>query len=151
MTQRSRQVKHARRLKALQWAIALAIGSSVCSSALAMRVGHSRVVSVPGAPLQFTYVQANPTASTPRRSFQIVRVPQYGNLTLGGQLNALPWDGSSGGVIALDVARTMNFAGHGFVIVQPSEEVPVGGVGGQGSGEQAGQGGVGGVLGGFLR
>uniref|UniRef100_UPI0028A79A8B type IV pilus assembly protein FimV n=1 Tax=Achromobacter insolitus TaxID=217204 RepID=UPI0028A79A8B len=52
MTQRSRQVKHARRLKALQWAIALAIGSSVCSSALAMRVGHSRVVSVPGAPLQ---------------------------------------------------------------------------------------------------
>ena len=52
MTQRSRQVKHARRLKALQWAIALAIGSSVCGSAAAMRVGHSRVVSVPGAPLQ---------------------------------------------------------------------------------------------------
>ncbi|MGE8613848.1 MAG: FimV family protein, partial [Achromobacter veterisilvae] len=52
MTQRSRQVKHARRLKALQWAIALAIGSSVCGSAMAMRVGHSRVVSVPGAPLQ---------------------------------------------------------------------------------------------------
>ncbi|WP_291386497.1 MULTISPECIES: FimV family protein, partial [Achromobacter] len=54
MTQRSRHVKHARRLKALQWAIALAIGSSVCGSALAMRVGHSRVVSVPGAPLQAT-------------------------------------------------------------------------------------------------
>ncbi|CAB3911522.1 hypothetical protein LMG26858_04761 [Achromobacter anxifer] len=52
MTQRSRQVKHARRLKALQWAIALAIGTSVCSTAMAMRVGHSRVVSVPGAPLQ---------------------------------------------------------------------------------------------------
>ncbi|WOB75989.1 FimV/HubP family polar landmark protein [Achromobacter xylosoxidans] len=52
MTQRSRQVKHARRLKALQWAIALAIGASACSPALAMRVGHSRVVSAPGAPLQ---------------------------------------------------------------------------------------------------
>ncbi len=52
MTQRSRHVKHARRLKTLQWAIALAIGSSMCSSALAMRVGHSRVVSAPGAPLQ---------------------------------------------------------------------------------------------------
>ena len=52
MTQRSRQVKHARRLKALQWAIALAIGASACSPALAMRVGHSRVVSAPGTPLQ---------------------------------------------------------------------------------------------------
>lgn len=52
MTQRSRQVKHARRLKALQWAIALAIGAGACSPALAMRVGHSRVVSAPGTPLQ---------------------------------------------------------------------------------------------------
>ena len=41
-----------RRLKALQWAVALALGTSVCGSAYAMRVGHSRVVSVPGAPLQ---------------------------------------------------------------------------------------------------
>jgi len=48
-------------------------------------------------------------------------------------------------------AFTMGFAGRGFVIVQPSEEVPVTGVSGQGSGQQAGQGGVGGVLGGFLR
>ncbi len=75
-------------------------------------VGTSATSFVPGAPLQFTYEQANPTASTPRRSFQVVRVPQYGNLTLGGQLNALPWDGQSGGVIALDVARTMDFAGQ---------------------------------------
>ena len=52
MTQRSRQVMQARRLKALQWAVALALGTSVCGSAYAMRVGHSRVVSVPGAPLQ---------------------------------------------------------------------------------------------------
>lgn len=52
MTQRSCQVKHARRLKALQWAIALAIGAGACSPALAMRVGHSRVVSAPGMPLQ---------------------------------------------------------------------------------------------------
>ena len=52
MTQRSRQVMQARRLKAPQWAVALALGTSVCGSAYAMRVGHSRVVSVPGAPLQ---------------------------------------------------------------------------------------------------
>jgi uncharacterized protein (AIM24 family) len=48
-------------------------------------------------------------------------------------------------------AFTMGFAGRGFVIVQPSEEVPVSGVAGQGSGQQAGQSGVGGVLGSFLK
>lgn len=51
MTQRLRQIKHARRLTALQWAIALAIGASACNPALAMR-GHARVISAPGAPLQ---------------------------------------------------------------------------------------------------
>lgn len=52
-------------------------------------------------------------------------------------------------------AFTMGFSGQGFVVVQPSEEVPAGagvaGVGGQGGGQQAGQSGVGGVLGSFLR
>jgi len=48
-------------------------------------------------------------------------------------------------------AFTLGFAGRGFVIVQPSEEMPVAGVAGQGSGQEAGHGGVGGVLGGFLR
>jgi uncharacterized protein (AIM24 family) len=47
-------------------------------------------------------------------------------------------------------AFTMSFAGHGFVVVQPAEQLPTGLVGGTGSGTQAGAGGVGGVLGGFL-
>lgn len=44
-------------------------------------------------------------------------------------------------------AFTMSFAGQGFVIVQPSEELPVSGLGGTGSGEQSG---VGGLLGGLM-
>jgi uncharacterized protein (AIM24 family) len=49
-------------------------------------------------------------------------------------------------------AFTMGFSGRGFVIVQPSEEIPPqSAVSGQGSGQQAGQSGVGGVLGSFLR
>jgi uncharacterized protein (AIM24 family) len=44
-------------------------------------------------------------------------------------------------------AFTMSFAGQGFVIVQPSEELPVSMVSGTGSGDQSG---VGGVLGGLL-
>ncbi len=43
---------------------------------------------------------------------------------------------------------TMTFSGSGFVIVQASEELPVGAVAGTGSGEQSG---VGGFLGGLLR
>jgi uncharacterized repeat protein (TIGR01451 family) len=74
--------------------------------------GTSASSFVAGAALQNTYVQANPTASTPRRSFQIVRVPQYGNFTLGGTLAGLAWDGLNGGLIALDVAKTLNFNGN---------------------------------------
>lgn len=48
-------------------------------------------------------------------------------------------------------AYTMSFAGQGFVVVQPSEEIAGSLVGGTGSGEQAGNsGGVGGLLGGIL-
>lgn len=74
--------------------------------------GSSATSFVAGAALQNTYVQANPTASTPRRSFQVVRVPQYGNLTLGGTLAGLAWNGNNGGVIALDVAKTLNLNGQ---------------------------------------
>lgn len=49
-------------------------------------------------------------------------------------------------------AYTMSFAGSGFVVVQPSEEVSAGGLGGAGGGQQAGQsGGTLGGLGGLFR
>jgi len=44
--------------------------------------------------------------------WQVVRVPQFENLTLSGDLQALPWDGRSGGVLALDVRRELRLAGH---------------------------------------
>ncbi len=74
--------------------------------------GTNATSFVAAAALLNTYVQANPTASTPRRSFQIVRVPQYGNLTLGGTLGGLAWNGTNGGVFAMDVAKTLNFSGQ---------------------------------------
>ncbi|OZI76250.1 MULTISPECIES: FimV family protein [Bordetella] len=52
MTLRSRHSLHAPRTKALQWAVALALGASLGTVAQAASVGHSRVVSAPGAPLQ---------------------------------------------------------------------------------------------------
>ncbi len=50
-------------------------------------------------------------------------------------------------------AFTMSFSGRGFVVVQPSEEVPGSFVSGTGGGQQAGSAGsaVGAVLGNFAR
>lgn len=43
--------------------------------------------------------------------WQLVRVPQFDNLLLTDNLLALPWDGRSGGVLALDVRRELNLNG----------------------------------------
>ena len=79
---------------------------------VAAGVGTTPTSFVVGAALQKTYVQADPTFNSTRRSFQIIRVPQYANLTLGGQLNTLACDGFNGGVIAVDVAKNTNFSGQ---------------------------------------
>jgi len=59
-----------------------------------------------------SYVSSAATSTDGPRRFQVVRIPQYGNLTLGGTLTALPWNGSVGGIIALDVAGQTNFSGN---------------------------------------
>ena len=71
---------------------------------------------VAGAALQNTYVQADPTFTSTRRSFQIIRVPQYANLILGGQLNGVAWDGFNGGVVALDVTKNLAFGGQSIFV-----------------------------------
>ncbi|UOR04584.1 T9SS type A sorting domain-containing protein [Hymenobacter aerilatus] len=59
-------------------------------------------------PLKNSYLNAAATSAAGQRRFQVVRVPQYGNLTLGATISALPWNGSTGGILALDVAGTLN-------------------------------------------
>jgi uncharacterized repeat protein (TIGR01451 family) len=63
-------------------------------------------------PLVNSYANADATASASARRFQVIRVPQYGNLTLGGNLAATPWNGRTGGVLVLDVAGQTNFSGN---------------------------------------
>lgn len=43
--------------------------------------------------------------------WQLIRVPQFENLTLTGDLQALPWDGRSGGILAVDVRRELDLGG----------------------------------------
>jgi len=73
------------------------------------------------APLANSYRNAQ-TAGAARQTFQVVRVPQYSVATVPGAntVTPLPWNGTSGGIVALDVAGTLdlsgtiNASGYGF-------------------------------------
>lgn len=74
-----------------------------------------------GAGLLNSYSNADRDSTTGRRTFQVVRVPQYNTAVLSGTVNAGYWDGYSGGIIAMDVVgqisfsgRTLNANGRGF-------------------------------------
>ena len=44
-------------------------------------------------------------------TYQVVLVPQYTTATLGAGLTASPWNGSTGGVLALDTSSTLTLGG----------------------------------------
>ncbi len=59
--------------------------------------------------LSRTYRSANNvTSSRGKRTYQVVRIPQYSSLTVSGTIRAASWDGTSGGVVAFDVAGNLN-------------------------------------------
>ncbi len=74
---------------------------------------YARAQSVSGS----TVTLANPLLhsysenAAQGQTYQIVRVPQYGSTTLTSGLTAAPWDGQSGGVLAIDVAATLALGG----------------------------------------
>src|SRR5690606_13601868 len=63
---------------------------------------------------KFTYVNQAATTTEGQRTFQIVRVPQFSNLRLTSNISTPPFNGKAGGIIAFDVAGTMNF--NGFTV-----------------------------------
>lgn len=100
--------------------------TSLGSSGLFEYVTATSAVPVTGGTLSFTgsgnnsglvnsYVQAaaapttNPTAG--QSTFQVIRVPQYTTATLSSSLDGLSWNGSVGGVLALDVATHLTLGG----------------------------------------
>lgn len=81
--------------------------------------GVSPVVVTSG--LQYTYRSADFTSSAGQRRYQVIRVPQNSSATLTGTVTAAPWNGSTGGVMAVDVAgaltwngNTIDVSGRGF-------------------------------------
>ncbi|MEO1385742.1 MAG: DUF11 domain-containing protein [Cyanobacteria bacterium J06634_6] len=60
------------------------------------------------------YVNADPTATRGRRTFQVIRMVQYASLSLTSDITVPDWNGQVGGVLGLDIAGDMNF--NGFTI-----------------------------------
>ncbi|CAM4266937.1 beta strand repeat-containing protein [Deinococcus marmoris] len=46
-----------------------------------------------------------------QKTFQVIRVPQYSSVTLGGTLTASAWNGSTGGIVAIDVSGSLGMSG----------------------------------------
>ena len=94
----------------------------------ALHAGHFELVRVEAASgavvrvrgdglnggLRYHYLNREPGGvDTPGRArWQMVRVPQYEQLTLSDDLRTLPWDGRTGGVLALDVRQQLDLNGH---------------------------------------
>ncbi len=63
-----------------------------------------------GGGLVFGYTAAAPSATKGASTYQIVLVPQYTTATLGSA-TATAWNGSTGGILALDIAGQLNLGG----------------------------------------
>lgn len=61
----------------------------------------------PTGGLIYDYSNAAASNTQGQRRFQVIRVPQYTTATLGSTLTASVWDGTTGGVLALDVRDTL--------------------------------------------
>jgi uncharacterized repeat protein (TIGR01451 family) len=64
-----------------------------------------------GGGLVFGYTNAVANATKGISTFQVVLVPQYTSATLGAAVQASPWNGRTGGILALDIAGQLNLGG----------------------------------------
>lgn len=80
-------------------------------NAVPLSGGTLTLVGGSGGGLLNAYSNAAATGTRGQRRFQVIRVPQYRNATLGASLTATRWNGSVGGVLAIDVAGSLNLNG----------------------------------------
>ena len=65
----------------------------------------------PGGGLVFAYTNAAASATKGQSTYQVVLVPQYTTATLSSSVTAAPWNGTTGGILALDIGSTLNLGG----------------------------------------
>lgn len=80
----------------------------VAAGALAVGGGSVTITGANGGGLIHAYTTGG------NAHFQVMRVPQYTSPTVGGALAPLAWNGTAGGVLAIDVANILN--GNGSTI-----------------------------------
>lgn len=66
----------------------------------------------PGNGLLYSYENKPADANNGVRRFQVIRMMQYSDLTLTNDIVTTPWNGKAGGLIAIDVAGTLDFNGR---------------------------------------
>jgi uncharacterized repeat protein (TIGR01451 family) len=76
------------------------------------------IVGLNGAGLINSYKFQAGSNALQQQAFQVIRVPQYFNATLSSGLTALPWNGSTGGILTVDVARTLTGGGASVSVSQ---------------------------------
>jgi len=80
--------------------------------AVSLGGGNLTIIGANGGGLVNAYHAAAANNSTHgQRTFQVVRVPQYSSATLGSTLTAATWNGSTGGILAVDVSGNLNLGG----------------------------------------
>mgnify|MGYP003738112353 FL=1 len=85
---------------------------------------YANVASVAGTTINLTYPLINNyytrafSAGNSIRSYQVIRVPRYFNLTINASssITAAPWNGSSGGVLVVDAVNVLTFTNSTSVI-----------------------------------
>jgi uncharacterized repeat protein (TIGR01451 family) len=83
------------------------------ASALAVGGGTVSVSGAgPGGGLLYSYTSSAATATQGQFTFQVVRVPHYATATLGTALTASAWNGSTGGVVSIDLEGALTLGGH---------------------------------------
>ncbi|HTZ76183.1 MAG TPA: C25 family cysteine peptidase [Candidatus Aquilonibacter sp.] len=65
----------------------------------------------PNSGLLNTYTNTVATSTQGQTTFQVIRVPQYSSAVLSSSLTALSWNGTVGGVLALDVSSQLTLSG----------------------------------------
>ncbi len=83
---------------------------SITDTALAGRYELNTVCSIAGDTLQLQYDLTN--SYDVNAVLQAIRVPVYDNAEVVGTVTATPWDGQTGGVIALEVTGTLTLGAN---------------------------------------
>ncbi|MDZ7628125.1 MAG: hypothetical protein U5J99_06915 [Parvularculaceae bacterium] len=77
------------------------------TSAVALSGGTLTIAASTG--IAFTNAAASGTNG--QRRYQVIRVPQYDDATIAGTVTAPAWNGTTGGVVVLDVASALTMSG----------------------------------------